>query len=306
MLTQVLFALGITGPILILLFVGVFLRKINFIDEHFIRVGNALVFRVTLPLMLFFSIASNTDVVNLYTGHVVFGAVATLLIIAFLLFIAPMIVSKDKVGIFVQGAFRGNIGVIGIAFVLNAYGESALSTAAVYIGGVTIIYNIFSVWLLGDKGDAHIRRIASNPLILAICAGFVYSFFGLPVPGVIAMSGEYLGNLTLPLALLCIGGTLKWDSFKSNHKEVTIVVLLKVLLTPLVAVLLAIALGFRGVELGVLYFMFSSPTAAASYVMAKQMTKHGDMAAEIIALSTVLSPLFLTFGLVVLKSWGFL
>lgn len=306
LLTQVLFALNITGPILILLLVGIFLRRINFIDEHFIRIGNALVFRVTLPLLLFFSMASNSDVANLYTGHVVFGAIVTMLFVVVLLFIAPMLVSEDKIGIFVQGAFRGNVGVIGTAFVLNAYGESALSTAAVYIGGVTIIYNVVSVWLLGQKGDAHIRRIASNPLILAICAGFVYSLFSLPIPHVIAKSGEYLGNLTLPLALLCIGGTLRWSSFKLNHKEVIIVVLLKVLLTPMIAVVVAIVLGFRGVELGILYFMFSSPTAAASYVMAKQMTKHGELAAEIIALSTVLSPLSLTLGLVILKSWGFL
>lgn len=306
MLAQVHFALSITGPILILLFVGIFLRRINFIDEHFIRVGNALVFRVTLPMMLFFSMASHSEVTDLDLGYVVFGSIATLLIVALLLLIAPIIVPKEKTGIFVQGAFRGNLGIVGIALVLNAYGETALPTAAVYIGGVTLIYNVVSVCLLGSKGDSHVRRIASNPLIIAICSGFAYSLLALPVPRVMALSGEYLGNLTLPLALLCIGGSLSWDSFKSNHKEVTTVVVLKVFLTPAVAVLVAVAIGFRGVELGILYFMFSAPTAAASYVMAKQMTAHGDMAAEIVALSTVLSPLSLTFGLVVLNFWGLL
>lgn len=306
MLAQLHFAFSITGPILILLLVGILLRRINFIDEHFIRVGNALVFRVTLPMLLFFGMASHTDIASLNTGHVVFGILATFAIIGCLLVIAPMVVPEDKTGVFVQGAFRGNMGIIGIALVLNAYGDSALSIAAVYVGGVTIIYNIVSVWLLGEKGDSHIQRIASNPLILAICGGFIYSLVGLPVPRVMALSGEYLGNITLPLALLCIGGSLSWNSFKSNHKEVSIVVMLKVLLTPLVAVLVAILFGFRGVELGVLYFMFSSPTATASYVMAKQMTKHGDMAAEIVALSTVLSPFSLTLGLVVLNTWGFL
>ncbi len=306
MFAQLHFAFTITGPILILLLIGIFLRRIHLIDEHFIRVGNALVFRVTLPLLLFFGMATNTDVVNFNTGHVVFGSVATLMIVGSLLFIAPMVVSEDKIGVFVQGAFRGNMGIIGIALVLNAYGESALSTAAVYIGVVTIVYNIVSVWLLGSKGEPHFRRIASNPLILAICAGYLYSLAAIPVPDVMALSGKYLGNISLPLALLCIGGSLSWSSFKSNHKEVIVAVLLKVLITPVVAILVAITIGFRGVELGVLYFMLSAPTATASYVMAKQMTKHGGMAAEIVAIATVVSPLTLTLGLVVLKALGYL
>ncbi len=299
------FAFAVTGPILILLLLGIILRRISFLDEHFIQLGNKLVFNITLPIMLFFSVADQPMEEVLDTPLVSFGVLATIGSVVLIWLTARPWVQPEKLGVFTQGAFRGNMAIIGLALTINAYGPEILSQAGIYVAVVTIAYNVLAVWLLGDKGDSHFLRILSNPLIIGIVAGFAVSLSGFTLPVFLVDSGSYLNAMTLPLALLCVGGSLSWQGFKSNHRDVVAAAIYKLLLIPALVVCVALVLGFKNQQLGILFLMMASPTAAASYVMAKQMTAYGQMAAEIVAVSTAISPITITAGLVILKSLQF-
>ncbi len=78
----------------------------------------------------------------------------------------------------------------------------------------------------------------------------------------------------------------------------------KLVVAPMVITLGAYLIGFRGIELGILFFMNASPVAAASYVMARSMGGNSVLAANIIALTTVLSTLTCTLGIIVLNSFA--
>ncbi len=78
----------------------------------------------------------------------------------------------------------------------------------------------------------------------------------------------------------------------------------KLALIPFSGVLIAYGLGYRGVELGVFYLMASTPTAAASYVMVRAMGGNANLAASIIATTTVISLVTTSLGLVVLRALG--
>jgi predicted permease len=67
---------------------------------------------------------------------------------------------------------------------------------------------------------------------------------------------------------------------------------------------IAIALGFRGMELGVLLFMSSAPTAAASYVMVKALGGNAFLAANIIAITTVGSLITTSASMMLLGQLG--
>lgn len=300
------FAFGVTGPIFLLLILGIYLRHARVIDEHFIQVGNKLVFTVTLPTMLFFSVASQPVSEVLNPGLVSIGWVITILSVVVLLFVSRWLVSKEKIGVFVQGSFRGNMGIVGLALVVNAYGVDIIPKAGIYIVTITVSYNIIAVWLLGTRGDAHMRRMLKNPLIIGIFLGFIVSLSGVQLPEYVLTTGDYLSHVSLPLALLCIGGGLRWQSFKSNHKDVAMAAAMKLIAVPLLGTAIAIVVGFRGEDLGMLYLMIATPTATASYVMAKQMTNFGSMAAEIVAVTSAICPLTITLGLASLKHWQYI
>lgn len=304
MLNQFLFALNVTAPILILLMLGVIFRRTGFIDEHFINIANSFVFNVTLPCMLFFSIATTplTQAANL--PLFLFGTGFTLITVVLFYWLSLVLISPDKRGVFIQGAFRGNLGIIGIALVLNAYGDNMLATASLYMACIAVIDNPLSVLLLKRKGEVAFKSILSNPILIAVILGLICSGLHITMPHFFTQTGHYLAQMTLPLALICIGGSLYWHNFRNHHTEVIGATLCKLFFMPIIGVSLAIALGFKDQELGLIYLMLSSPTAVSSYIMAKKMTAHGTIAAEIIALSTASSTLIITLGLMLLKTTG--
>ena len=78
---------------------------------------------------------------------------------------------------------------------------------------------------------------------------------------------------------------------------------LKVAVLPLLATLGAFLCGFRNAELGILFLYFASPTAAASFVMARAAGGNYELAAAIIVITTLLAVVSTNIGLFVLQ-WG--
>ena len=110
-------------------------------------------------------------------------------------------------------------------------------------------------------------------------------------------------RLTLPLALLCIGGTLSLAALRASSGLAIGASLLKMVWLPLLATLGACALGFRDAELAILFLYFASPTAAASFVMARAAGGNAELAAAIIVITTLAAVFTTNLGLFVLR-WG--
>ena len=108
--------------------------------------------------------------------------------------------NKAERAVLVQGAFRSNMGIIGLAYCVNAYGNDVFAVASVYLGGVTILFNILSVIGLSRALGANanlisiLKGIAKNPLIIAISAAFITSFTGLSLPSTLYKAGDYFAH----------------------------------------------------------------------------------------------------------------
>ncbi len=312
MLEQLLFSASITGPICLMLALGVLLKHTKVIDEHFIDIASKLVFKVTLPALLFLSIIKANHDLAASAPLIGYGVAANLLF-----FILSTVVTKrlfadpkDR-GVIIQGGFRANTAIIGLAYVANAYGESGVALAAVYVASMTLLYNIQAVICLSPKGEDSsgravteiIKTITKNPLIIAIIIGMLFYFLAIPVPKMVLDAGQYFANMTLPLAILCTGGSLDIGSLKHEKYSTWFSTALKLIFAPLLITLGALLLGYRDVELALVFLMSSAPTAAASYVMARTMGGNATLAANIIALTTVCSLLTSTLGIFALSTF---
>ncbi len=301
MLNQFTFALGITGPILLLLMLGWSIRQIQLVDDSFVTQANALVFNVALPVMLFFAISGDSLNQAFDVVLTLVGLGGTLALVGILLLVGRL-VPEDQRGVFVQGSYRGNLAILGVALAVATYGEKVLPMVAVYIAVVTTVYNIVAVWVLNSSGV--IRQLIKNPILIGIVAGVLASAMNLPVPDMLKQTGSYLTGMTLPLALICIGATLDFSSLLSHGRSIALAVVFKLIISPVLLVGLGLAFGLGGTQLGVLFFMAASPTATASYIMARQMTSHGALAAEIVAVTTALGVVSYTIGIALLRSAG--
>ncbi len=311
-LASLAFSLQVTGPIFLILMLGVYLKRIGLLTDAFVEAGSRLVFNVTLPALLFISV-SKTHISETANFQLI-GLAALLTISSFIVLeifayytVKP---TKDR-GVVVQGAFRSNMGIIGLAYCANAYGEAGVAAASLYLGLITILFNILSVITLSrslhKKGQGImpvLQGIAKNPLIIGILLALPVSYMEWKLPELILKSGEYFAQMTLPLALLCTGASLSFKSMRQDMHNTLSASLGKLIFIPLVFTAGGIWMGFSGIELGVLVLMSFAPTAAASYVMVRAMGGNSVLAANIIALTTVGSVLSTSMGIAIVKSLG--
>ncbi|GAD79090.1 AEC family transporter [Vibrio ezurae] len=312
---QLAFSISVTGPICLILVMGVVLKKTSVINDVFIQSASNLVFKVTLPTMLFLSLVEADHDFATSASLVGFTVGSSLLFFAFCTALIGVILKGNKDnGVTIQGAFRSNTGIIALAYVANIYGSDGVATAAIYVAATTLLYNVLAVVSLTPKGEqsgssalkAMSKSITSNPLIISIIAGLLYSTLGLPIPKIASDAGHYFASMTLPLALLCTGGSLDLKSLRAETFATWLATIIKLVVAPIFSCLLAYALGFRAEALGIIFFMTAAPTAAASYIMARSMGGNSTLAANIIALTTILSVITTTIGLVILNSMNLL
>lgn len=301
MLAQFNFAFGITGPVLLLLLLGWAIKRLNLVDYHFVAQANALVFNIALPAILFFALSSQPLTVSIDLPLILVGLGGTLLFVAILLLVGRL-VPDDQRGVFVQGSYRGNLAILGIALAVATYGHSVLPLIGLYIAVVTTAYNIVAIWLLNASDVG--KRIVKNPILIGILAGVLASAINLDIPELLINTGNYISGLTLPLALLCIGATIEFKSLFGHSRSIVLAVFFKLIFSPILFVGLGLLFDLSALQLGILYFMAASPTATASYIMARQMTKHGALAAEIVAVTTTLGVISYTLGIAVLNSFA--
>lgn len=158
--------------------------RIRWLNEAFIESGSKLVFNVALPALLFLSI-SQSDFSNAANFSLIaIGIVGTLVMCVLLMLLAHFTVNPQNArGVVVQGGFRANMGIIGLAYCANTYGSEGLAAASVYMGCVTILYNVVSVFVLNfyqvgfSAPMAQIKGITRNPLIISIVAALPFSYY---------------------------------------------------------------------------------------------------------------------------------
>ncbi len=310
-LQSVLFALSITGPIFLMMALGNILQRLRIIDQHFINTASKLVFTVCLPILLFLSIQNAEMPSGIALRINAIAAIVTLVVFLLLYLVAPVLVSEPRDrGVFIQGSFRSNLAIMGLALADKAYGAEGLAIASMIMAFITVLYNVLSVITLtrslspdaGSPWRSIIRGIITNPLIIAILASLGLKLSGQHLPSMLVDSGQYFAQMSLPLALLCIGGTLSFRSLRGSSSLTLWASFIKLCVLPAVIIWVAVAFDVRGMPLGVLFLMVSAPTAAASYVMVEAMKGNSALAANIIAMSTVWSIVTVSFGLLLLKS----
>ena len=313
MLSVAIQTLGVTAPVFVMLFIGVALKRLAWIDASFIHTASSLVFKATMPTLLFLSILRADLDAALQPALLSYYVVATVttffLAWAWALWRCPR---ADR-GVYVQGAFRGNNGIVGLALATSLYGDYGLSLGGVLAGLVILVYNSLSALILAiynpegrASAAAILLSIVRNPLIIGVTAAVPFAYWQVLLPDWLLTSGQYFAQMTLPLALICIGGTLSLSVLRESSRIALSSSLMKLVWLPALATIGAWLFGFRGAELGILFLYFACPTASASFVMARATNANHQLAATIIVLTTLMAVISINFGLFVLGWLGWI
>src|SRR5690606_29845910 len=136
--------LGVTAPVFAMLFLGVVLKRIGWIDSAFIGSASTLVFKGSLPTLLFLSILQADLATALQPALILYFVLATiasfLLAWGWALWRCP----QADCGLYVQCDFRGINCIFGLTFAGCLYGQSGLSWGRVCAGVGIVIYDALS------------------------------------------------------------------------------------------------------------------------------------------------------------------
>lgn len=308
-----LFALNTVLPMMMLMGTGFFCRRIGLLTDSLVKGVNQLVYWVFLPINLCLSIMKTPyeTELNLAAFLVIAGGLAVEF--AFLFWLIPRI-EKDrkKVGVMIQAMGRSNYAFFGIPLVAMLFPGQDTSLASLMVIATVPVYNVFSVVALCMYGEGEIKpgrillNILKNPLIIGSLLGYALWALRLQFPEFLDRTMTDLGKIATPLALFTLGGAIRLASARGHMRQLLIAVPWKLVISPLIFLVISVASGMHGVALACAYIAFGAPTAVNSYPMAQQMHGDAELAAELVAVSSILS-IATTFAFVfAMKYWGLL
>lgn len=317
-----IFALNAVLPILLLIGLGYILKKLNFLNETFLQIGNKFVFRIALPALLFYTIYNIESFETINWSIIIYAVIATFLLFGVGVLIAIIFIKDDKQkGSIIQGIFRPNYAIIGIPLAYAIGGDEAVINVALISAVVVPLVNILAVIALtvfvrGESDTHHFKstlvKIIKNPLILSILLGLIFLFVRSYIPinpetgelvfslknnfKFLYTSIKWLKEMASPLALIVLGGTFEFLATKHMFKEITIGVFSRIVLAPLLTLPIAVLLSrhveffsFTAFEFAALIPLFGSPTAVSGAIMAKEMGSDEKLSVQLVVWTTSLS-----------------
>ena len=294
-----LLAFNVVFPIFLIMMLGVILKRKSMVDEKSLNVMNSLIFRLFMPTLLFFNIYNMGDLSTLSFDNLkllayAFISILTVLFLAWLIYM-PNVKDRKKLSVLIQGVYRGNFVLFGLAIADSLYGKESLGTVSLLTAIVIPTFNVIAVILLEYYSGREInklkllKQVFKNPLIIATLTAIVFLVLKINIPKPVYKAIGDISKIATPLAFLVLGAGLKFGNILKNLKYLISVNILRLIGNPLITVGLGKLLGFQGIELVALLSMSACPTAVVSYTMAKEMNADGDLAGEIVATTSMLS-----------------
>ena len=228
-------------------------------------------------------------------------------------FLSRFLHPSDIRGEFIQASYRSSAAILGIAIIQNLYGNAGM--APLMIIASVPLYNVMAVVILsifkpgqGKLNGVVLKRtlkgIITNPIILGIAAGTLWSLLRLPFPKILDSTVGNLAKTATPLGLMAMGGSLHFGKAFSRLKASVACTFMKLVGYEALFLPLAIRCGFTQDKLVSIIIMLGSASTVTCFVMAKNMGHEGSFSSGVVLLTTVFSAFTLTLWLFICKNLG--
>lgn len=238
---------------------------------------------------------------------------ATLLSITAAILVSYCLKDRSVQGEFAQAAYRSSAALLGISFIQNIYGTSGM--APLMIIGTVPLYNVMAVVILSflkpERGRLDrellgktVKGIVTNPIILGIVVGMLWSLLKIPQPLIMEKTVKYVANLATPLGLMALGAGFDCRKALADIRPALLASSMKLIVFCMLFLPAAVHMGFTQDKLVAVLVMLGSPTTVSCFVMAKNMGHEGTVTASTVMITTFFSAFTMTLWLYVLRVMG--
>lgn len=323
-MTDLIFAINATAPIVLMVVVGYFLKRLKMLDGNVARVLNKLVFRVFLPSMLFLNMYKIESLADVDFGFVWYTVIATVVLFV-AAFGAVLLFTREnpKRGALLQSVFRANYALVGIPLATSLFGDEGAIAATVLSAFIIPVFNslaVIGLSIFSSDKKPSVKKIligiVKNPLIQAIALGFV----ALGIRAIFVKVGvafrltdlvpvyktlSNLSSVATPLALLVLGAQFDFAAIPHLKRHIIFGVAARNLIAPVLGIGIAYFIGaFNGAHFATFVAVFCTPVAVSSVPMAQEMDADVSLAGQLVVWSTLFSALSIFLASYVLKLLG--
>jgi predicted permease len=311
---NMLLSLSLVFPMIFMMAVGYIIKKLKIVDDHSLGVMNKVQFRVFMSSLLFYNIyelpsSSSSNQNNFFLIGYVLVVIAIEVIISYVVY-SKLTNDPKKIPVMIQGTFRTNLVIFGLSVAQFLYGDGNIGPTIILISTIVPLFNVMAVILLEiyRGGKVNIKKIIlevfKNPLIVGAALGMICIIFKIKIPNMIMSPIISMSRVATPFAFVILGGTLTLKSIVKNIKYLLAVNFFRLFFIPIFVMSIGIKLGFRDQSLIALFGVSATPCAVSAFNMAKDMGADGDLAAEIVVTTSIISILTTFLWIFLLKNYA--
>ena len=294
--------LNVVLPVFGIMLAGYLAGRFNILGESSGEALNAFVYYVSLPALFIVSM-SRVEVSQIFNTQYLLAIGGSILGTFGLAMLIATFVFPNRIGALgLNGltAVFSNTGYMGIPLLVLAFGEQATlpGVIATVLNGTLVLALatvIIEIDLNQESGGLAILRNAvtgvfSSPLVMSALAGLLFSALDIPLPGAVSAFCDLLAASAGPCALFAMGLFMVGRSFTAGAGEISVLVVLKLVLHPLLAAWLAFGvMDMDPIWAASAVVMAALPTGALVFVLAQRYNIYTQRSTAAIMISTVVS-----------------
>lgn len=322
------FAANAVLPIVLMIALGYFFKRIGLLNQGFLDVGNKLTFRVLIPALLYYNIYGIGSLGEINFGFVLYG-LAAVVVIFLVSTLITCVFTKDqgKRGALIQATFRSNYAIIGLPLASSLFGDKGAAAAGVMSAFCVPLFNILAVATLtifnngSQKKKIDVKKIligiVKNPLIIATVLGLLTlalrelfvlwgAQFRLRDIEFLYKTLENLKSICTPFALLVLGGRFEFSAVKRQLRYIVFGTLMRTVAVPVLGLAVAYFFipGLSGEHFATYVAVFGTPVAVASAIMAKEMGADDELAGQLVVWTSLVSTVTIFVYVAIFRSIG--
>ena len=280
--------------IVIMIGLGYFLKRIDFLSEKDIDPFNKIVMYILMPCMIFHAIyaADLSQIPKL--GILPFIILASSFVTGIVSYFILKQLKFDDVTLWsvLVTVMIANTAFMGYPVTLGIYGNAGFLRAIFCDMATLCTFLLLSFVLIlrfGGTVKTAVRKIALFPPLWAVVLGLGFNILGIPIGPVVDNTVNYLGQGAIPLIMIALGLSINFEALSRSRSMIVFTSIMKLALFPFVAFLIASWLGLVNLEHSVSIVEAAMPSGMMSLLLAITYKLDYELTSDCILINTVIS-----------------
>jgi predicted permease len=280
--------------------VGFIAGRLGYMGGDFDRRLSGLIIDFTCPALILSSTMTGTlPDRRLILPLLAISVLTYVLLTAAALWLPPLLTRRrEDRGVVGFALMFGNVGFIGYPVVAAIFGQQA-----VFYTAVLNVVNTFAVFTVGTMllagrgaGTPHSRRewvrlLVSSPMVAAYLSMVIVALGIDNIPVVISQPLTYIGNITVPAALLIIGSSLSQLPLHTmlGNRTVYVTAIFRLALLPLAVYAVTSLLGFSHLVVSINTVVIAMPVATYGTILCLKLGRDTALITELTFITTLIA-----------------